>query len=88
MSDFKVGDKLNTKMISENAKLEWSRQPPNVKNFFKVLAKEADRRHKQLFPNYKYQPKCKPKDNDSIAPNTDIIEQYFDIQRYYNDLKK
>ncbi|CAG8747009.1 33294_t:CDS:1 [Racocetra persica] len=113
--------KLSTKTISENAKLEWSRQPPIVKNFFKVLAKEADRRHKQMFPNYKYQPKYKSKDNDnknenepipidselfedttvvenvstfdindSIVSDVDIIEleKYFDIQAYYNDLKK
>ncbi|CAG8670484.1 32147_t:CDS:1, partial [Racocetra persica] len=72
--------KLSAKTISENAKLEWSQQSPIVKNFFKVLAKEADKRHKQMFPNYKYQPKCKPKDNDnkdeneSIPINSDLFE--------------
>ncbi|CAG8732236.1 9944_t:CDS:1 [Racocetra fulgida] len=72
--------KLNAKMISKNAKLEWNRQPPIVKNFFKVLEREADKRHKQMYPNYKYQPKCKPKDNDnkdkneSISINSELFE--------------
>ncbi|CAG8618810.1 hypothetical protein C2G38_2108722 [Gigaspora rosea] len=58
-------ENLSARSISRNAKNEWHRQPPIVKNFFKVLAKEADKRHKQMFPHYKYQPKCKSKGNKS-----------------------
>ncbi|CAG8482803.1 22611_t:CDS:1 [Dentiscutata erythropus] len=73
-------NKLSAKIISENAKVEWSRQPPTVKNFFKVLAKEADKRHKEMFPHYKYQPKCKSRDNrdeneESASPiNSESLE--------------
>ncbi|CAG8652725.1 hypothetical protein C2G38_2251410 [Gigaspora rosea] len=71
---------LRAGSISSNAKIEWNRQPAAVKNFFKVLAKEADKRHKKMFPHYKYQPKCKSKDNrseneESASPiNSESIE--------------
>ncbi|CAG8484530.1 11201_t:CDS:1 [Cetraspora pellucida] len=73
-------NKLSAKMISKNAKLEWNQQSAIVKNFFKVLAKEADKRHKQMFPNYKYQPKSKPKcndnkdENESTSTNSELFE--------------
>ncbi|KAF0433380.1 MATA-HMG [Gigaspora margarita] len=70
-------ENLSAKCISANAKVEWSRQPATVKNFFKVLAKEADKRHKKMFPHYKYQPKCKSKDKrseneESVSPINSI----------------
>ncbi|CAG8509733.1 6063_t:CDS:2 [Racocetra fulgida] len=83
LSNRNKSKKLSVKTISENAKLEWSQQPLIVKNFFKVLAKEADK-HTTVVENV-----STFDINGSIASDVDIIEleKYFDIQAYYNDKK-
>ncbi|RGB41120.1 hypothetical protein C1646_752508 [Rhizophagus diaphanus] len=44
--------KRASKEISEM----WRNEPPRIKNFFRILAAEGDRRHRLKFPDYKFDP--------------------------------
>ncbi|CAG8802642.1 9129_t:CDS:1, partial [Gigaspora rosea] len=49
----------NTHEISKKASQCWKRLPPQVIQFFTILAKIADIRHKLAYPDYVYKPQKK-----------------------------
>ncbi|CAG8511728.1 7437_t:CDS:1 [Scutellospora calospora] len=65
---------LKAEDISKEAKSDWANQPAEVKNFFKLLAKEASRLHKQIYPSYKYNPKNKFNDESESSVNSESFE--------------
>ncbi|CAG8788765.1 32148_t:CDS:1, partial [Racocetra persica] len=56
------GEKIIAKKISSLAAQRWSEQPPSVRIFFKQLEIKALKKHKEMFPNYRYQPNKKKQD--------------------------
>ncbi|RIB28444.1 hypothetical protein C2G38_1898493, partial [Gigaspora rosea] len=50
------GKKISSKEISTLAAERWNEQPPSVRLFFRQLELKALDKHKELFPNYRYQP--------------------------------
>ncbi|CAG8756416.1 38706_t:CDS:1 [Gigaspora margarita] len=50
---------INAHEISKEASQYWDTLPPQVKQFFTILAKIADIRHKLTYPDYVYKPQKK-----------------------------
>ncbi|KAF0414352.1 MATA-HMG [Gigaspora margarita] len=67
-------EKIVSKKISSLAAESWNIQPPSVKSFFKQLEFKAFNKHKEMFPNYRYQPNKKKQ-----TPNNVLGESCLDL---------
>ncbi|CAG8827875.1 40024_t:CDS:1 [Gigaspora margarita] len=67
-------EKIVSKKISSLAAKSWNIQPPSVKSFFKQLEFKAFNKHKEMFPDYRYQPNKKKQ-----TPNNVLGESCLDL---------
>ncbi|CAG8541633.1 291_t:CDS:1 [Cetraspora pellucida] len=59
--------------ISKEAAQNWETLPRQAKQFFTILAEIADKRHKQLYPDYIYRPQ-KKETNEEFGEYIDYSE--------------
>ncbi|CAG8822704.1 23339_t:CDS:1, partial [Gigaspora margarita] len=72
------GEKISSQKISSLAAERWNKQPPSVRLFFRKLEDKALEKHKEMYPNYRYQPNKKKQDH----PNNVIEENLLNFETF------
>ncbi|CAG8766417.1 26541_t:CDS:1 [Dentiscutata erythropus] len=66
-------EKISLIKISKLAAERWNVQPPSVRIFFKQLELKALKKHKEMYPNYRYSPNKKKKNPNVLGGNFSFV---------------